>query len=137
MLFFKMVLMSQKLNIKVLMIEDDDSFFNLLCPHLKKAGVVLARAKNGKDGISKAKSEHPKLIITDVIIPKTNGFEVIKNLKENKDTSNIKFIILTNYGETSLVYNEDFLDSLGISKYLIKSNHSPTEIVTEVVSVLN
>ncbi len=125
-----------KLLSKVLFIEDDDSIYNVLKPRLLKKGIFLIRARNGIEGIKKAKKEVPEIIITDIVMPKMNGFEMIRILKSFSMMSQVKFIILSNYGEASLLYDGDFLNSLGISKYLIKSNHTPAEIVNEITSIL-
>lgn len=122
----------RKLIYKVLLIDDDDCVFNLIKTRVKKEGLFIIWAKDGEEGIKKAKIELPDLVITDVVMPKINGFEVIKTLKDKALTADLKFIVLTNYGETPLVYDLDLQNSLGISKYLIKSNHTPTELVREI-----
>jgi len=127
---------SEKLLLKVLFIEDDESFFGILKPRVQKEGFFVIWARDGEEGIQKACIELPDLIVVDIVMPKLNGFEVIKTLKENALTRNLKFIILSNYGETSLLYDKDFLETLGIKKYLIKSNHTPTQIAKEIKSVV-
>lgn len=127
---------SEKLLFKLLFIEDDESFFSILKPRAQKEGFFVLWARNGEEGIEKARVELPDLIVVDIVMPKLNGFEVIRALKENALTRDLKFIILSNYGETALLYDREFLDTLGIKKYLIKSNHTPTQIVKEIKSVL-
>lgn len=127
---------SEKLLLKVLFVEDDEVFFNCLKPRLLKAGFFVLRARDGNEAILTANKEIPDLIVIDVVLPKYNGFEVIKMLKEKPLTNLIKFIILSDYGESQLIYDESFRFSLGIEKYLIKSKHTPTEIVREIKEVL-
>lgn len=125
-----------KLLVKLLIIEDDEGFFSILKPRVQKEGFFVIWARDGEEGIKKAIVEMPDLVVVDVVMPKSNGFEVIKKLKENALTCELKFIILTNYGETSLVYDKEFLETLGIKKYLVKSNHTPTQIAKEIKSVI-
>lgn len=127
---------SEKVLLKILFVEDDEVFFNCLAPRLLKAGLLILRAKDGQEAILTARKEIPDLIVIDVVLPKYNGFEVIKILKEKPLTNLIKYIILSDYGESQLIYDESFRSSLGIEKYLIKSKHTPTEIVREIKEVL-
>lgn len=120
---------------KVLIVDDDDAFFNLLKNRLSKDCLVIW-AKDGEEGISKALEKDPDLIVTDIMMPKANGFEVIRRLKNKKETAHIDFVIISGYGEPRMVYEPKFLESLGIRKYLIKSNHTPTEIAREIKLIL-
>lgn len=120
---------------KVLIVDDDDSFFNLLRNRLSKDCIIIW-AKDGEDGITKALEKEPDIIVTDIMMPKANGFEVIRRLKSHQETAAIDFVILSSYGESRMVYEQKFLDSLGIRKYLIKSNHTPAEIAKEIKQLL-
>src|SRR3990170_6948612 len=105
---------SEKLLSKLLFVEDDEVFFNVLRPRLLRAGFFVIWAKDGEEGIKKAKVETPDIVVLDIVMPKVNGFEMIKILKERPLTKGLKFIILSNYGETRLVYDEEFRSALGI-----------------------
>lgn len=125
-----------KLVPKILLIDDDEIFFNLLKNRLSRDGFFVIWARDGLEGVKKARLEIPDIVVTDVVMPKMNGFEVIRVLKGKPSTQDITYLILTNYGESRLVYDKDFLETLGIKKYLIKSNHTPTEIVKEIKAAL-
>lgn len=125
-----------KLILKILLVDDDEIFFNLLKSRLAREGYLVLWARDGFDGIKMARVEIPDLIVTDIVMPKLNGFELIRILKEKPSTQGIDYMILTNYGETRLVYDKEFLETLGIRKYLIKSNHTPIEIVKEIKEIL-
>jgi two-component system alkaline phosphatase synthesis response regulator PhoP len=125
-----------KLVQKILLVEDDEVFFNLLKTRLSREGYLVLWAHDGFEGIKLARLELPDIIVTDVVMPKINGFELIRVLKEKPTTQGIEYVILTNYGETRLVYDKEFLETLGIRKYLIKSNHTPIEIVKEIKEIL-
>lgn len=130
-------MVSDKFFVKLLIVEDDESFFSILKPRLSKAGFFVIWAKNGEEGIKKAKIEEPDIVVLDIVMPKVNGFEVIKELKQKAMTKDLILIVLSNYGETRLVYDESFRNALGIKKYLIKSNHTPSEIVQEIKEVVS
>jgi YesN/AraC family two-component response regulator len=125
-------MIKNKLIYKVLLIDDDDTIYNLIKNRIKREGLFIIWAKNGEEGIKKANIEMPDLVITDIVMPKMNGFEVIKKLKEKALTQNLQFVVLSSYGETRLLHDEEFLKALGIKKYLVKSNHSPLELVKEI-----
>lgn len=126
-----------KLIQKILLVDDDEVFFGMLKNRLSREGYLVLWARDGFEGIKKARLELPDLIITDIVMPKINGFELIRVLKENPSTQGIDYMIITNYGETRLVYDNEFLETLGIKKYLIKSNHTPIEIVKEIKAILS
>ncbi len=65
-----------------------------------------------------------------------NGFELIKILKSKNINCKANIIILTNYGKKDLVVDKKFLESLGINKYLVKSNYTKSEIFTEIENSL-
>lgn len=121
---------------KILFIDDDKSIFNLIKTQIKGNGLKIIWTGDGQEGIKIAKSEMPDILVTDVLMPHVNGFEIVKRMKENPLTKDIKCIILTNYGETRLVYDKNFHTTLGVVKYLIKSNHTPKEIAKEIKSAL-
>lgn len=80
---------------KILVIEDTESILNAVKTILKMEGFNVITAKNGKHGIELAESHLPDLIISDIMMPEVNGYEVLKKLKENHSTSLIPFIFLT------------------------------------------
>lgn len=78
----------------VLVIEDNDEMRNYLSSELSKKYKVV-EAGDGERGIELAKIHQPDLILSDVIMPKVNGYELSQTLKENFDTSHIPIILLT------------------------------------------
>lgn len=126
-----------KLIPKILLVDDDEVFFNLLKTRLSREGYLVLWANDGLEGVKKARLELPDIIVTDIVMPKMNGFELIRILKEKPSTEKIDYLILSNYGETRLVYDKQFLETLGIKKYLIKSNHTPIEIVREIKALIS
>ncbi|MBI4652655.1 response regulator [Candidatus Kuenenbacteria bacterium] len=119
--------------IKILIIEDD-LFLRRLCQKkLEKEGFEVVLAEDGKEGIEQAKKNIPDLILLDIILPNTDGFEVLKILKEETSTKLIPIILLSNLGQKEDI---DRGLSLGATDYLIKAHFSPQEIVDKVKETL-
>lgn len=80
---------------KVLIIEDEQNIQELLSFNISNAGYDVRVSDNGNDGLAKAFSESPDLIILDLMLPDMDGFEVCKRLKSDVKTKMIPIIILT------------------------------------------
>lgn len=118
---------------KVLLIEDDKFLRNLLVRKLEEAGFAVSVAVNGKEGLEKNKEEKPDLILLDIILPDIDGFELIRQFKEDPVTSSIPVIFLTNLGQ------EDELKkglALGAADYLVKAHFTPEEITKKIEKLL-
>jgi len=70
------------------------------------------------------------LILLDILLPKINGFDVLKKLKQESSTRDIPVIILTNLGSEQTNNDKELALSLGAVDYLVKSYHTPDELVT-------
>ncbi len=77
---------------KVLVVDDEKAIVDILVFNLKKEGYTLATAYDGEEGLKKALSESPDLILLDIMMPKLDGFEVCKRIREK---SNVPIIMLT------------------------------------------
>jgi twitching motility two-component system response regulator PilH len=80
---------------KVLVVDDSPTERFVMTEMLKKHGYQVITAENGEEGIDKAKKEQPDLVIMDVIMPGTNGFQATRNLKRDDGARNIHIIICT------------------------------------------
>lgn len=80
---------------KVLIVDDEEDLLKMLYKRLTSSGYYVITATNGKDAIDLAKSQHPDIILLDLIMPKMDGGEVAAVLKEDPSTSNIPLILLT------------------------------------------
>ena len=111
---------------KVLIVEDEKNIVDILRFNLQRAGYATEEAYDGEDGLAKARSGKPDLILLDVMLPKMNGFDICKTLRAENRTTPI--IMLTAKGEI-----EDRIIGLelGADDYLIKP-FSPRELVARV-----
>jgi len=83
-------------NVKILVIEDDDSFRNVLVQMLDKAGFNVIQAENGNQALRLCKDFHPDLVLTDIIMPDKEGLETIQELLEINP--NLKIIAMSGGG---------------------------------------
>lgn len=80
---------------KILLIEDNPDLANLLSLYLRSGGYEEVLAQNSAQGISKALSESPDLIITDLFLPDMNAVDAANELRQNPTTAVIPIIVLT------------------------------------------
>lgn len=89
----------------------------------------MLSALDGEIGLSIAKEKNPDLILLDLILPRKDGFEVLKALKEDEKTKDIPVIVLTNLESVQDV--EKALE-LGATTYLVKANYNLTEVLEKI-----
>ncbi len=80
---------------KILIIDDDINALKLLGYTLRKAGFEILVAQNGFEGIEKAQAHVPDLIVSDLMMPRMDGYEVTRRIRANPQTQHIPIIILT------------------------------------------
>ncbi|MFH1611923.1 MAG: response regulator [bacterium] len=118
---------------KVLVVEDDKFLRDLLVRKLKEENFEIETAIDGVEAIKKADEWMPNLILLDLIIPGLDGFEVLKQLKENPNTNKIPTVILSNLGQQEEIQKGM---GLGASDYLVKAHLTPGEIIDKVKGLL-
>jgi DNA-binding response OmpR family regulator len=118
---------------KILFIEDEDALQKTFRDVLEKEGYQMISALDGESGLRLAKSQKPDLILLDLILPKKDGFEVLKELKEDENTREIPVIVLTNLEDVESV--EKAIE-LGATTYLVKAQYSLKEVIQKVKKAL-
>lgn len=118
---------------KILIVEDDPLIMTLYEKIFVLEGFEVVLAANGEEGLEKAKSVMPTLIILDVMMPKMNGFDLLMRLKKDPQIQNIPVVMLTNLAGT-----QDAQKALseGAVKYLIKSEFTPKQVVNLVKEII-
>ena len=84
-------------------------------------------------GLISAKTRQPDLILLDLILPKKNGFEVLKELKADPATKSIPVVVLTNLSEMGDIGK---VLEYGVTTYLVKSDQSLNDIHSVVEKIL-
>ncbi len=114
---------------KILFIEDEPSLQQTLGEILHQEGFETISALDGLDGLERLKEDKPDLILLDLILPKLDGFEVLKKIKANPATANIPVIVLTNL-ESAEDVNKAI--ELGATTYLVKANYEIDDVIDKV-----
>ncbi|WP_347273816.1 response regulator transcription factor [Candidatus Kuenenia sp.] len=120
------------MNETILIVDDEQDIVNLIMYHLEKDGYKTITALDGETALALSKSEHPALIILDIMLPGMNGLEVCKRLKADEALSGAAIIMLTARGEEGDI---TLGLKLGADDYVTKP-FSPKELVARVHSVL-
>ena len=115
---------------KILLVEDDETLSKMYKKKLEIEGFEVATAFSGDEGIKKATSENPDLILLDIMLPGVDGFGVVRELKKTEKTKAIPIVILTNLGTSEIFMDEAKL--LGVKRYLIKYKTSADEVADVV-----
>ena len=121
------------MNQKVLVVEDDQIMASLLTEKLAKIGMEVSFAVNGDACFRELEKSVPDIILLDLILPGTSGFDVLKKIKSDDRTKTTPVIILSNLGSREEI--QKGLD-IGADAYLIKANVLIDEIVEKIQEVL-
>ena len=84
---------------KILIIEDDKFLRDLISQKLRKENFNTLEAVDGEEGLKTAREKSPDIILLDLILPGLDGFEILRVLKGDKNTSQIPVIVLSNLGQ--------------------------------------
>lgn len=79
----------------ILIVDDSPTEIHVLTTILEKNGFSVSVANNGEEGVDKAKSEKPDLILMDVVMPGMNGFQAARQISTDPETNNIPIIIVS------------------------------------------
>lgn len=121
-------------NKPVILLAEDDTFLSgMYVTKLTMEHYTVELATDGAAALDKARELHPDLLLLDVLMPKMNGFDVLRQLKADPATASIPVILLTNLGQKSDV--QEGLD-LGAADYLIKAHFMPSEVVEKIKRLL-
>jgi diguanylate cyclase (GGDEF)-like protein len=83
----------------IIVVEDEENMRSLLSYNLEKEGYDVATANNGEEGLLQVREHHPDLIISDVMMPKMNGYDFCLALRDDVATQGIPFIFLSAKGQ--------------------------------------
>lgn len=117
---------------RVLLAEDDELLVGVIKHRLGREGMLIHQVDNGAAALQAITSEHFSLVILDVKMPRTDGFELLTRIREKFDKTALPIVMLTSMGsEKDVVRGYD----LGINDYMLKP-FSPVELLAKVRSLL-
>lgn len=118
---------------KIMLVEDDKSLREIYGVRLLAEGYDIVSAGDGEEALAMAIKERPQLIVSDVMMPKISGFDMLDILRSTTETRDIKVIMMTALSsEEQRVRGE----SLGADRYLVKSQVGIEDVVRVVHEVL-
>lgn len=119
---------------KILIVDDDDMIRMMYQKIFVFSGFDADIAADGEEGVQKAQSVNPDLVLLDVMMPKMTGLQALEKLKANEKTKNIPVVMLT-----SLDGTQDAESALakGAVKYIVKSEYEPKEVAAMVKEILD
>lgn len=118
---------------KILDIDDSPTVQRLIEMILTTQGYQVILASDGEEGVAKARAEQPEVILVDFVMPKMNGFQVCKTLKEDPKFKDTPIILVTSKGDK---VGSKFVDVLGITEYFAKP-FQPEELLAKIREVID
>lgn len=119
---------------KILLVEDDQSLREIYSIRLTAEGYEIVSAGDGEEALATAVREKPDLVLSDVMMPKISGFDMLDILRQTPETRDIKVIMMTALSSED---QRERGNSLGADRYLVKSQVGIEDVVNAVHEVLN
>ncbi len=114
---------------KILVVEDEKALSSVLRDELLLHKYDVAVAYDGEEGMEQMKKKRPDLVLLDLLLPKMDGFEVLKEMKADDDLKDVPVVVLSNLGQ-----DEDIKLALklGANDYLVKTQHPIKEVIQKI-----
>ena len=113
---------------RVLIVEDEPNIVESLTFLLRRAGFDVAAAEDGESALADLRSQPARLMILDLMLPKANGFEVLKSVRNDPALAGTRVLILTAKGQAS---DRRLAEAIGVDAFMTKP-FSNREIMSEV-----
>jgi DNA-binding response OmpR family regulator len=115
---------------KILLIEDDPFLHQMYLDTLTNAGYKVVSAKDGVEGLNLIKNNtDANLVLLDLMLPKINGIDILREIKKEESTKYLSVIVLTNLSEDQTI--KEALQ-LGANAYLVKVDYTPKQVIDMV-----
>jgi CheY-like chemotaxis protein len=118
---------------KIMLVEDDNNLREIYEARLLAEGYEIVSAKDGEEALALAVKEKPDLIISDVMMPKISGFDMLDILRSTPETKNTKVIMMTALSQAE---DKARADKLGADRYLVKSQVTLEDVAKVAHEVL-
>ena len=118
---------------KIMLVEDDNNLREIYEARLLAEGYEIVAAKDGEEALALAVKERPDLIISDVMMPKISGFDMLDILRSTAETKDTKVIMMTALSQAE---DKTRADKLGADRYLVKSQVTLEDVAKVARDVL-
>jgi DNA-binding response OmpR family regulator len=118
---------------KILIVEDEAELLEMYKTKLEADGFEVYVASDGEAGFMIAKNSLPDLILLDILMPKVDGYTMLKKLKKDESTKDLSSVIFSNLSQKEEI-EKGF--KLGAKDYIIKTSITPGELVERVKEFL-
>ncbi len=116
----------------VLIAEDEPPLRRVLSKKISELGCQVLTASDGEETLALIAKHHPQIILLDIIMPKKNGFDVLKEIRANHDETTV--IIISNLEHPD---DKSMGQNYGVKDYILKSNISMRELAAKVKVLLD
>ncbi len=113
----------------LMLIEDDPLLINMYQTKFSTEGFQVFTATDGEAGIKLLEAEKPDIILLDIMMPKLDGIEVLRRIKQNPQLKNTPVLMLSNLSEAA---KQQEAKTLGAKDFIVKANFTPTQVVDKV-----
>ena len=117
----------------ILLIEDDPFLIDIYTTKFREANFEVEVVEDGEKALTSLKERKPDVLLLDIVLPNVDGWEILREIREDSNLKDLKVVILSNLGQKEEV-EKGF--KLGAVKYLIKAHYTPTEVVEEVKKII-
>lgn len=117
-----------------MLVEDDNNLREIYGARLLAEGYEIVSAKDGEEALAMAVKEKPDLIISDIMMPKISGFDMLDILRSTAETKNTKVIMMTALSQSE---DKDRANKLGADRYLVKSQVTLEDVAKAAQEVLS
>jgi two-component system, OmpR family, alkaline phosphatase synthesis response regulator PhoP len=119
---------------RVLIVEDEVALCTLYSQVLKDVGYEVDTALEGEEGIKKVTAGNWDVLLLDIMLPKKDGLQILKEVRMKEGWKKGPIVLLTNLNSQEIIQTAF---GLGADEYLIKSEITPDQVIAEVNSVLS
>ncbi len=119
---------------KILIIDDDAFLLDMYALKFSQNNFEVHTASGGLQALDKLRGNlKPEIILSDLIMPEMDGFEMLEKIKEEGLQGEATIVILSNKGQTEDVIRGE---ELGASGYIVKANSTPAEVIKQVMEMV-
>ena len=118
---------------KIMLVEDDHFLSSLIKVRLEKDGFIVLQEFDGDQALQMLQTERPNLVMLDLIMPKANGFDVLKAMSMTPGLEQVPVIIVSNLAQDSDI---EKARQLGAKEYFVKVKISIDDLVEKIKSLV-